>query len=354
MRVLDSRRRFLAAVGLVAVGALVVGCSSAKSGSAADSGSPSTGQSTQDSSTGTNTDSGTMTFGYAIPDLTLSFWTSYTYGIEQAAKENGIKIVRQDAGGDANAETQINQLRSLGELGVDAVIVGATDGDAVVPEVETLVSKGIPVIGVSSIPNSPKLAAMVVTDNKGMGEVEAECLAPLLSPNAQVGAIAGPDGQSWADARLDGFVNKLAELVPGAKVVATSRLADTTDAGFTTMRDWITRFPDLEGIYTATDDIAVGAVNALKTDTSVKIHIATSNFGPSDEAFVRDGTFVCTAAQEVVDQGRKAIEAAIAAVHGELGTETKVFALPVTRIDASNIDSVDMSPISAPEGYKPN
>lgn len=276
-----------------------------------------------------------------------------TYGVEQEAKRLGIKVVLENAGGDANVSQQISQLQDLLQRHVNALLVGATDARGIAGVVNQVAASNIPVIGVSSIPNSNNLAALVVTDNTAMGKGEADCLGQALNGKGQVGALAGPAGQSWADMRIAGFKKEIEAKYPNIKLIATSRLADSTNAGFTTMQDWVQRFPTLAGLYSATDDIGAGALQALKAANNSKVKVATSNFSPGDTTLLKSGAFVCTAAQEVVLQGTTAVHTAVAAIQHKLASKMTVKSTPVTMITKSNIGSINYSNISAPTGYKP-
>ena len=43
------------------------------------------------------------TIGVAVPNLASSFWISAVYGIEDEAKKSGTKVLKLNAGGDANS-----------------------------------------------------------------------------------------------------------------------------------------------------------------------------------------------------------------------------------------------------------
>ena len=127
------------------------------------------------------------------------------YGVDDEAKKLGVAVVKVNAGGDANVNQQISQLQDLVQRHVNAIVVGATNGDAVRPAVEQAIDARIPVVGLSSIPNSPKLASAVGADHYAMGKLQAECLGKAIGGSGEVGMMAGPAGQTWSDGRADGF-----------------------------------------------------------------------------------------------------------------------------------------------------
>jgi ABC-type sugar transport system substrate-binding protein len=293
-----------------------------------------------------------VTIGFSAPDLSASFWVSMTYGVTDEAKKLGVHVVSVNAGGDANANQQISQLQDLLQRNVDAMIVGATDGDAVKPVVEQALSRKIPVVGLSSLPNTDKLTSAVGTDNAAMGKIQADCLGDALGGKGQVIMFAGPVGQSWAEDRASGFKKTVAAEYPGMEIVTTSNTADNRNSALTTMQDLTQRYPDVNGVYTVTDDIGAGVVDALRESKATdKIKVASANFSPTAEELVSSGAFVCVAAQEIVEQGRQAVRQAVAAARGE--DVEKHVVTSVVRVDSGNIATVDLSAVRAPEGYTP-
>ncbi|WP_210494099.1 TMAO reductase system protein TorT [Microvirga antarctica] len=292
------------------------------------------------------------TIGVAVPNLASSFWISAVYGVEDEAKKNGVKVLKLNAGGDANSSQQIAQIQDLIQRKVDAIVVGATNGDAVKAIVEQAIERGIPVIGVSSPPSSTKLASIVSADHYDMGKLQAECLAKALGGKGNVAMMAGPTGQAWSDLRAKGFKETLAKQAPAIKVVAESRLADNRNAALTTAEDWTQRFPDLNGVYAATDDMAAGVISAYKSAGKLKgVKVSASNLSPTAQQLLKDGELVCTSIQQVVAQGRAALKQAAAAANKQ--PVQKEVVLPALLVTTDNLASVDMSSVVAPSDYRP-
>ena len=293
-----------------------------------------------------------VTIGFSMPDLSESFWISMAYGVDDEAKKAGVDIVKVNAGGDANVNQQISQIQDLIQQHVSAIIVGATNGMAIKPVVEQAVAAGIPVVGLSSIPNSDKIASAVGADHYAMGKLQAECLGKAIGGAGDVGMMAGPTGQSWADNRANGFRDTVAKEFPQIKIATESRLADNRNSALTTAEDWLQRFPSLKGIYSATDDMGAGVVGAIKAaNKSGQISVSSSNLSPTAEQMLKDGDFVCVSIQQIVLQGRAAVQHAVHAAKKE-PTEPSV-ATPAILVTKDNLSTVDLSEVTAPADYKP-
>lgn len=292
------------------------------------------------------------TIGFAVPNLASSFWISAAYGAEDEAKSVGVNLLKLNAGGDGNASQQISQIQDLTQRRVDAIIVGATNGEAVRAVVEAAIERGIPVVGISSPPNTPRLAAMVSADHYDMGRLQARCLAEAIGGRGEVAMMAGPSGQAWSDLRARGFRETLAQEAPNVRIVAESRLADNRNAALTTAEDWTQRFPSLAGVYAATDDMAAGVVSAFRSARRLgSVKVSASNFSPIAQQMLRDGDLVCTSIQQVVAQGRAALRQAVNAVERR-DTEARVV-MPALLVTRENLASVDLASVVAPAGYRP-
>jgi len=291
------------------------------------------------------------TIAMAVPDLSSSFWISAVYGADQAAKRAGVKLLKLNAGGDNNANQQISQIQDVTQRKVDAIIVGATNGDAVKSIVEQAIAKGIPVVGISSPPNTPKLASTISADHYDMGRLQAECLSKAIDGKGEVAMMAGPSGQAWADLRANGFRDNMKKMAPNVNIVAESRLADNRNSALTTAEDWTTRFPDLSGVYSATDDMAAGVISAFRSAGLDKVKFSASNLSPSAQDLIKRGELACVSIQKIVAQGQAALEEAEAAATKH--PVQKEVVLPALLVDAKNLDTVDLSAVVAPSDYRP-
>ncbi|MDF2649553.1 MAG: hypothetical protein K0Q73_5358 [Paenibacillus sp.] len=293
-----------------------------------------------------------IVIGLSVPDLSSSFWTSIVYGVKMEAEASGVKLLIENAGGDAKVQDQISQIQNLTQKKVNALIVGATDGTGVAPVVDIAIHKGIPAVGLSSPPDTDKLVSTVGTDNYMMGKLLAQGIGKKLNGTGEVAVMAGPAGQVWAVKRAQGFEETIANEFPEIKIISIDHTGDNRNAALNLMQDWLQRFPDLKGIYTATDDIGAGAADAVEAANKTgKILVASSNLSPVGIDYLKRGLLSFETTQKVVAQGRAALQQAIKAVKGE--TVDKQVVTDVVFVDKTNIDSVDFSNISAPEGFKP-
>ena len=293
-----------------------------------------------------------LTIGLAVPSMADAFWTSATYGVEEEAKVAGVKLIKLDAGSNTNVTQQTAQMGDLIQRHVDAIVIGATNGDALKAITERAIVSGIPVIGFSSPPSTDKLASYIGADHYQMGKLQAQCLGKAMGGQGKVAMLSFIEGQVWADMRANGFKETIAKDYPKIQIVAENRRAVGRADGITATEDIIQRFPDIGGIYTTVDELGAGAVTAVKAaGKSGKIKVSTSNLSPVARQMLKDGDIACTSIQKIVEQGRNALREAVKAASGK-ETEAAVI-LPPLLITRDNLETVDLGPVSAPADYRP-
>ncbi|MFA7670701.1 MAG: TMAO reductase system protein TorT [Sphaerochaetaceae bacterium] len=292
------------------------------------------------------------TFGFAMPMLTNSYWIPLLYGIRSECEKLGINLIEVEAGGFGNLDKQISQIENLMQQGVDALLVGATDGAGVVAIVEQAMDMGIPVVGVGSQPKTDKMTTKVLADDYDMGVIQAEALAEILNGKGEVAMFSGPPGNNWSEDRADGFRDTVAAKYPGLKIVAEQWTEVSRTIAIDLMETWIQAFPNLQGIYSANDDLAAAAVTAIVgANKQNQIKVASAN--PTDAGFenLKNNLMAAFAIQQTVLQGQEGVRAALKAVKGE-PTE-KVVVTSALKLTAENFATFDFSSVRHPDWFKP-
>lgn len=66
---------------------------------------------------------------------------------------------------------------------------------------------------------------------------------------------------------------------------------------------------------------------------------------------IHDGDLPCSSIQKIVEQGRNALQQAVLAARKE--PTAKAVLLPALMVTKDNIDTIDLSSVSAPADYRP-
>ncbi len=296
----------------------------------------------------------TLTFGFAMPALTHSYWIPIYYGVQDEIKkfDKKVELVVVNAGGFNRLDNQITQVENLIQRNVDAILIGATSAQGIVPVVEEAVKKGIPIIGLGSQPKTDKVLTKVLADDYGMGKIQAEFMGKHYNGEGSVAMMSGPPGLNWTIDRAKGFRETLNKLFPKMKIVAEQWTPVSRPKALNLMEDWIQRFPDLKGVYTANDDLAVGAVEAIKAaGKAEQIKVSSANPTPLGMKYLKEGNIVGFAIQQTVLQGRIAARSAYNYItNGEVVSMVLTAVLPISK---ENADTFNYSNVLHPKEFKP-
>ena len=165
----------------------------------------------------------------------------------------------------------------------------------------------------------------------------------------EVGLFAGPD-EIWAKLRVTGFKNTMEADFPDIKIVA-EKAGGTKDAGIAAA-DWTKSHPDIHGIFTAADTMAVESIKSLtQAGATDKIKVSTSNLNDEARAALENGTLTCASLQPAVSMGRDAMREATAAIEG--GKVLGRIEAPALLVTREKVATYDFSKIIAPADYQP-
>ena len=249
------------------------------------------------------------------------------------AQADGIEVEFLDAKSDGNM--QIDQLNEAISGGAGAIILLAADGTSIVKTIEKANDAGIPIITVNrSVAGGKVLRAY--SDDKEAGRMQGEYMAAHLPPNAKVVYLQGDGTQDSAVGRWEGF--KEACLDKRSDV----QLLSLVDAGWSkaealkTMMLWMNMFPEINGVVAGNDEMALGAVAALKGANRLKGCLVSGvDATPAGLAAVETGEMAQTVKQDAKAQGEGALTLAEGFIKGN--PPSGDLAIPFTSITADNI-----------------
>lgn len=271
-----------------------------------------------------------------------SYQTTYERAFEEAAEEKGnVDVVVLDAGGDV--ARQIGQMNNLIQQRVDAIIIWPTNGQAVIPAIRQAYNAGIPVIVTNSKIAEPGLefiAAFSGPDNVQQGISSAEMMCQALDGQGQIVQIAGQPGYTTAMERSKGFEDRLAEVCPDVEILETQPGDWNREKAQRVMENFLTKYDQIDGVYSGDDNMGVGALNAAKGAgrAGEMIFIGATNFAVGYEAIER-GEYYGSIYQSPVDDARSALQTALDVLEGKDVPKMNFFETP--KITAENIDQFD-------------
>lgn len=311
-------RRSIPTVAIAAIAALTL--SACASGSDETEDSPTTGS---DSTSGGEAREfeakDPLTLGYSVYDLQNPYWQSYAAGVQAGADEAGIQVTIVDQKSDQQA--QVSGSLDLINQNVSGLIITPVQPSALPATIEAAHAEKIPVV-IADIGTAGDYDAYILSNNYNGGEIAAQYVIDEFADAdepVKVGVIELHAGSVVGEERVAGFVDTL-EGNDDFEIVASLDGNDTVDGGFAAAQDMLSANPDLQVIYAANDDSAIGAQRALETaGKSVDDGFVLIGFDGADGALdlIEQGTMSATVAQDPFGQGKRAVEVVLALLEGE-------------------------------------
>ncbi|WP_225413167.1 substrate-binding domain-containing protein [Stigmatella hybrida] len=203
--------------------------------------------------------------GVAIPAATHGFTGGIVWWANQAKKElekanPGLKVTVRTA---ANAPEQANQLQDLLTVNkIDTLVIFPFESAALTKPVAQVKGKGVYVTVVDrGLTDTSAQDAYVAGDNTAFGKLPAEYLAKRLNGKGSIVVLRGIP-TTIDNERMDAF-NAVLKNHPDIKVLDAKYGNWNRDDAFKVMQDYLTRFKQIDAVWAADDDMAVGVLKAI-------------------------------------------------------------------------------------------
>lgn len=265
--------------------------------------------------------------GYSSPFLTDPGQVVQVDFARKAAEKEGVTLLSPtNANGDA--AKQVTDIRNLVSAGAQAIIVGATDSQAIVPAVNFANSKNVPVVATDIPPNGGKLYMIVRADNKEMGAEICDAMGKALGGKGKVLSLMGDQANAAGRDRTVGFNECMAANHPGIEVIERPTYWKPERAT-ATAQTIVTATPDLSAIYMQSDSIMLaGVMSVLKSADRLKkageeghIYLASIDGTPRALQGVRDGYLDIVVSQPLDQYAQRSVYYAKAALDGKTFAE---------------------------------
>ncbi|WP_376705118.1 ABC transporter substrate-binding protein [Mesorhizobium sp. ISC25] len=270
---------------------------------------------------------------YSVPT-----WMKQTQGTIEAEvetlKKQGLvdKLVVTDAQGDANV--QIQQIQSMIDSDVDAIILIAGSSTAPARVLADACSKGIAIINFDSLVDTDQVTAKVNTDSSQWGDQAAKFLIDAIGGKGKILILNGPAGVSVSDDRRKGADAEL-KAHPDVKVLAETNTPYNVAPAQEAVTSLLFANPEIDGILSLGGALSAGAVLALDKQGRDQVPITGENARQFLELWKEKG-LKSWATMQPNWLGAFATYTAVQALDGK---DVPAFVkIPLPVIDNSNID----------------
>src|SRR5262249_7749608 len=138
--------------------------------------------------------------------------------------------------------------------------------------------------------SSKNIVAAVLDDDVEIGRQQANYMAQALNGKGKVAMLNGPAAAEWSSRRVQGFKEVMSQKFPGIQIVAERfGIPDRADAQ-RLAEDLLTTFPDLQGIFTVADGMAMGTADAIQgARRRNKVVVTTASFSRETVPYIQAG-----------------------------------------------------------------
>lgn len=253
--------------------------------------------------------------GLAMAQLD-TFLTILKDGVVDAGKKSGATVQVEDA--QADVGKQLSQIQNLIAQKVDAIIVNPVDTD-VTPKITKMVTDAkIPLVYVNRKPvdfaKLPAGVAFVASDEQVSGTVQTQEVCRLLKGKGDIVVLMGELSNEAARTRTKDIEDVLATpACSGIKILDKREGKWDRTQGQDITTNWLSTGLKFDAIIANNDEMAIGAINALKASkkwTPASI-VAGIDATPDALASMKAGDLKVTVFQNAAGQGSGAMDAAL-------------------------------------------
>lgn len=264
--------------------------------------------------------------GFSQPDTSASIWGPLMLGAQQECQARGYQLLESHA--NSQLDAQLSEIQTWIAEGVGAIVCLPLDNNAIVPLIKQAHDKGVKFLDYSD--NAlPGVDGWVIFDNlqgaKLVGDYAGQWVNKNLGGKAEVGLLTHQI-QLTGRQRIDGCVQALQSVAPGAKVVAQHEgvLSPQTFPAFQAM---LQAHPGIDVVICIADEGCAGVEQAfLATHPSAQrvkdmFICGFDGSAPVIKAIETGGPIRATGALDAVAIGKASIEAAANSIEGKSPTK---------------------------------
>jgi len=186
----------------------------------------------------------------------------------ESMKTEGEKRAGEYVATDAQSETpkQVSDVEDMIAQGVDILIIAPREFEGLAPALDAANEADVPVFLVDREAKGrpcEEYITFIGSNFIKQGERAGEWLVKATDGEAKIAELEGTTGASVTNDRAEGFRNAI-QGEPGMEIVASQSGDFTRAGGQKVMEQLIQANPDINAVYAHNDEMAIGAIQALK------------------------------------------------------------------------------------------
>ena len=242
------------------------------------------------------------------------FFQAMKVGAEEEAAAQGVELIWQGDPSEYSPATQIPIVDQIIAQKPDGLVLIPTDPKALQDSVAKAKAAGIAVANVDTrVEDLTDVVSFITGDNAQGGLAAADAMAKAMNytDGTKYKVVVGLTSATATTnvGRLDGFKAQVAAKYPGMEIVDVAYSQSKPDVANTNVSNWLTKYPDLKGIFAIDGTNASGAAAALEAKGLVgKVALVGYDAYPDNVAKVKSGIFTALVAQVPAAEAKQAIK----------------------------------------------
>ncbi|RYZ28293.1 MAG: D-ribose ABC transporter substrate-binding protein [Propionibacteriaceae bacterium] len=280
-------------------------------------------------------------------DPSNPYWKAEADTAQAAVEKLGYKATVSANNNDP--ETQNQLIETAINDKVAGILLDPAGADESVAAVQKAVDAKIPVVLINAEISKTGLAkAQIVSNNAQGAGLGAEAWAEAMNYKGTYVELFGKPSDNNAQVRSDGYKSVISQY-PDLKKVGLEIANWDRQTGQEKMESLLSKNPDIKGVVAGNDEMALGAINALKEKGKLD-QVKVLGFDGNQDAVdaVKKGEMVATVLQPIVEGTNKAITELDGVIkNGQTGVPDEKQALDCTLINKDNAAQVNNFQLSS-------
>ena len=273
----------------------------------------------------------------SVPGLSFPFFVHMMGAFKAEIGKQGYEAIESD--GQVSSPKQTADIEAAITQGVKGIVISPNEVDAMAPALKQAIDAGIPVVTVDRrVPSVEGILAHIGADNVKGGEAQGNLIVSMFPAGATIINLQGQSGASPAIDRNKGLHNVL-DGKDKYKIVFEQTAGFARDKGLSVTEAALAGMPQPpKVIVAANDDMALGAMEAVKARNLSGIVIIGFDALPEALAQVRDGGMTATIEQFPGKQSALGVQTLVAFLKDGKKPAEKVLLLTPVAVTKDNLN----------------
>lgn len=256
--------------------------------------------------------------GVSIANYDDTFLMYMKDGMEAYAEDLGAEVEVTYVDAKEDSATQIGQVENFITQGMDSIVVVPVNTQSTQPITDAAAESGTNLVYVNRLPaNLPDDVVFVGSDSIKAGTLQMEYLAEQLGGEGNVVIMMGKLDNEASISRTEG-VKQVAAEYDDINVTKEQTANWMRAEAMTLMENWISSGDQIDAVAANNDDMALGAIEALKS-AGMEADVLVGGVDATPDAMnsIESGELDVTVFQDAEGQGSGSIDAAYKMAQGE-------------------------------------